>query len=98
MNFLQRIIVIPEKLTAWAAAGILALMIQLSVWLTTVTGIDFTTISFVAFATALAVVLTMVVKAIFERFVPEAWHTAINSFLEWLATVLVANFFIQYII
>ena len=90
MNFLQRVIVIPEKLTAWAAAGILALMIQLSVWLTTVTGIDFTTISFAAFATALSVILTMVVKAIFERFVPESWHTAINSFLEWLASAFVA--------
>jgi len=95
MNFVQRVIVIPEKLTAWAAAGILALMIQLSVWLTNLTGIDFTTISFVAFATAVATILTMVVKAIFEKFVPETWHTAINSFLEWLATVLVANFFIQ---
>jgi len=95
MNFLQRVIVIPEKLTAWAAAGILALCVQLAVWLSSLTGFDFTAISFTAFATAVAVILTMIVKAIFEAVVPENWHTAVNTFLEWLANVLIAQFIIK---
>jgi len=95
MNFLQRVIVIPEKLTAWAAAGILALMVQVAVWLTNLTGIDFSGISFAAFATALAVILTMILKAVFEALIPESWHNTVNTFLEWLANAFAAYFLIH---
>lgn len=85
-------IVIPDKLTAWAAAGILYLVVQFLLWLSTVTGIDFTGFDGTALAVAIATLLAMVIKALLEKFVPEAWHVYINSFLEWLSTIVVAGF------
>ena len=96
MNFLKRVIVIPEKLTAWAAAGLLLVMVQGLVWLSGVTGIDLTGLPVEGLAVAVATILAMVIKAVLEAYVPENWHTAINSFLEWLATLVVANFLFQH--
>ena len=94
MNFLHRVIVIPEKLTALAAAGLVFLIVKFELWLVAVTGIDFSGV-LVPLAVGLAAVLAMVVKVVLEKVVPENWHEYVNSFLAWLATVVIASFLLQ---
>lgn len=95
MNFVQKVIVIPEKLTTLAATGILYLVVQFLIWFSNVTGIDFTTIGGEVIAAAIAGVLTMVVKLVLEKVVPERFHIYVNSFLAWLASIVGAHFLYQ---
>ena len=97
MNFLQRVIVIPEKLQALAAAGILYLVVQLEILVGTWLSVDLTGV-FQPIAVVLAAIFTMLAKLALEKLVPENWHTFVNSFLAWLASVVLANFLFQYLL
>jgi len=91
-SFMRRVIDIPEKLTAWAAAGILAAMIWVVEWLSSLIGFEFPELPLQAVSVAIAVVATAILKAVFEAFIPEKWHNAANTLLEWIANFLVAGF------
>lgn len=89
-NFFQRVIVIPEKLTTLAMIGIMWVLTQFLTWLTSVTGIDFGSVDPTLAALFFATILTMLVKAGLEM-LPEKYHNVINSFLAWLATLVVVD-------
>lgn len=94
MNFIQRVITIPEKLTTLATAGILYLIVQFEIWFAGITGIDFAGV-FQPLAVILAAILTMLLKVLLEKVIPESWHPLVNSFLAWLASIVAANFLFQ---
>ena len=92
-NFLERVIVIPEKLQSALHAALLVIAVQGEVWLADLVSkylgvqIDFTGV-----VTPIAAVLALLVVALLKRFlesvVPEQWHEVVNSFLVWLAGFL----------
>ena len=84
MNFLQRVIEIPEKLQTALLAALVGLAVQLEVWLGPLLGVDLTE-KFQVVAAAVAVVLGFLAKAALEKYVPEKLHPIVNSVLVWLA-------------
>ena len=95
MNFLYRVIAIPEKLTAFAAAGFLWLMVQAVNWFSNLINVDLSSLPLQGLAVAIAVIFAQFLKAVMEAYIPENWHTGINTFLEWLTSVVVGTFLWQ---
>lgn len=89
-SFLERIIVIPDKLQTALYAALLVIAVQVEVWLAALVsqylGIN---IDFGGVVTPLAAVLALIVVSLLKKFlesvIPEQYHPLVNSFLVWLA-------------
>lgn len=94
MNYLRRVINIPEKLQSFVTGFFIYLMVQAEIWFFSVTGIDATGV-FKPLGIALAVILAFLVKAFLEKIIPERFHSLVNTILVWLASFVAANAFFK---
>lgn len=95
-KLLNRVIVIPDKLTSGLYMALLVYAVQAEVWLATLVeqylgvSIDFTG-AVAVWASLLALVVMAGMKKLLEWVVPEQWHEVVNSFLIWLAGFFAAK-------
>lgn len=92
-SFLQRVIVIPDKLQTALYAALLVIAVQGEVWLADLVykylgvQIDFSGVV-APLAAVLALLIVALLKKGLEAVVPEQWHPVVNSFLVWVSGFL----------